>query len=120
MRHPLEPPGIVIGRGAEADLRINDPGISRRHVEIRVQPSQNPWGGTGVSVVDLGSTNGMLVNGVQVEQADLDDGGTIKIGNTTMTVRVLAHPGGHDLTEGPDGPGHRRDDGLDGWGGGSV
>ena len=29
-RHPLQPPGLVIGRGREADLRINDPGISRR------------------------------------------------------------------------------------------
>ena len=35
MKHPLEPPGIVIGRGTEADLRINDPGVSRRHAEIR-------------------------------------------------------------------------------------
>ena len=45
--------------------------------------------GTDVSVVDLGSTNGMLVNGTKVQQATLDDGGTIKIGNTTMTVRFL-------------------------------
>ena len=35
-RHPLLPPGIVIGRGNDADLRINDPGVSRRHAEIRV------------------------------------------------------------------------------------
>ena len=27
MQHPLDPPGIVIGRGTEADLRINDPGV---------------------------------------------------------------------------------------------
>ena len=47
--------------------------------------------GTDVSVVDLGSTNGMLVNGSRVQQATLDDGGTIKIGNTTMTVRFLPH-----------------------------
>ena len=36
-RHPLNPPGLVVGRGTDADLRINDPGISRRHVEFRVQ-----------------------------------------------------------------------------------
>ena len=30
------PPGIVIGRGNDADLRITDPGVSRRHAEIRV------------------------------------------------------------------------------------
>ena len=40
-----------------------------------------------VSVVDLGSTNGMLVNGHKVQQATLDDGATVKIGNTTMTIR---------------------------------
>ena len=87
MKHPLDPPGIVIGRGTEADLRINDPGVSRRHAEIRV--FANDRTGTDVSVVDLGSTNGMLVNGHKVQQATLDDGGTIKIGNTTMTVRFV-------------------------------
>jgi hypothetical protein len=91
MKHPLEPPGIVIGRGTEADLRINDPGVSRRHAEIRVHASDST--GTSVSVVDLGSTNGMLVNGSRVQQAGLDDGATVKIGNTTMTVRFLPSSG---------------------------
>jgi hypothetical protein len=88
MRHPLEPPGIVIGRGTEADLRINDPGVSRRHLEIRVH--EGP-GGSEVSVVDLGSTNGMLVNGSKVTQAAVEDGTVVKIGNTTMTVRLVPH-----------------------------
>ena len=87
MKHPLEPPGMIIGRGTEADLRIDDPGVSRRHAEIRVHAQES--GDTDVSAVDLGSTNGMLVNGHRVQQATLDDGGTIKIGNTTMTVRFL-------------------------------
>jgi hypothetical protein len=86
MKHPLDPPGIVVGRGTEADLRINDPGVSRRHVEIRV-------GGSGVSVVDLGSTNGMLVDGRRVEHAVLDDGATIRIGATTMTLHLVAQSG---------------------------
>jgi hypothetical protein len=90
IRHPLDPPGVVIGRGSEADLRINDPGVSRRHAEIRVEADEER---TDVSVVDLGSTNGMLVNGSRVRQAALDDGGTIKIGNTTMTVRLVPHDG---------------------------
>jgi hypothetical protein len=100
MRHPLDPPGIVVGRGSEADLRINDPGVSRRHAEIRVHAgavdSHGRPGGSGVSVVDLGSTNGMLVNGSRVQQATLDDGGTIKIGNTTMTVRFVRRTGADD------------------------
>jgi hypothetical protein len=86
MRHPLEPPGLVLGRGADADLRINDPGISRRHAEIRVMPGVNS---PSVSIVDLGSTNGMIVNGQRVQQAQLDDGGVVKIGNTSMTVRFV-------------------------------
>lgn len=94
MKHPLDPPGIIVGRGTEADLRINDPGVSRRHAEIRVHAgSSSGNGGTDVTVVDLGSTNGMLVNGNRVQQAMLDDGGTIKIGNTTMTVRFLGDRG---------------------------
>ena len=105
MKHPLEPPGIVIGRGTEADLRINDPGISRRHIEIRVHPGSPGTGHPAVSVVDLGSTNGMLVDGRKVQQADVSEGGTIKIGTTTMTVRVVATDG---------------EDRYSGWGGSGV
>ena len=36
LRQPLEPPGLVIGRGSNADIRIDDPGVSRRHVEFRL------------------------------------------------------------------------------------
>jgi hypothetical protein len=95
MRHPLAPPGLVIGRGTDADLRINDPGISRRHVEIQVRPGA---GSPAVSVVDLGSTNGMLVNGQRVQQATLEDGSVVRIGNTSMTVRLVpGREGGRDV-----------------------
>jgi FHA domain-containing protein len=83
-RHPLQPPGVVIGRGTEADLRINDPGVSRRHVEIRVDVS---GGQVTVSAIDLGSTNGTSMDGRRVQQALLHDGSTIVIGNTTIIVR---------------------------------
>jgi hypothetical protein len=82
VRHPLNPPGLVVGRGNEADLRINDPGVSRQHIEFKVD-------GLRLSVVDLGSTNGMLVDGNSAQQATLYDGSTIKIGNTTMTVSLV-------------------------------
>jgi len=111
MRHPLEPPGIVVGRGTEADLRINDPGVSRRHAEIRVDAHGRS--GIDVSVVDLGSTNGMLVNGHRVQQAALEDGATIKLGNTTMRVRFVLHDEGHDEREAGEQPDRR-------WGGGGV
>jgi hypothetical protein len=85
-QHALEPPGLVLGRGTEADLRINDPGVSRRHAEIRVMPGER---GPQASVIDLGSTNGLVVNGSKVQQAALRDGTRITIGNTTMTVRSV-------------------------------
>lgn len=83
LRHPLTPPGVVIGRGSEADLRVNDPGISRRHAEIQVS-----GGGldTHYRIVDLGSTNGITVDGRKVREAELHPNSTISIGNTRMLV----------------------------------
>ena len=86
-RHPLQPPGLVIGRGTEADLRINDPGISRRHAEIRVE-GHGP--SVSVQIVDLGSTNGIIVNGHKVQQAALQEGSRIEIGSTRMLVHAPA------------------------------
>jgi hypothetical protein len=86
-RHPLQPPGLVIGRGTEADLRINDPGISRRHAEIRVEAA-----GPSLRIqnVDLGSTNGIIVNGHKVREAALQEGSRIEIGSTRMLVHAPA------------------------------
>ena len=86
-RHPLEPPGLVVGRGTEADVRINDPGVSRRHIEFQVEGDLT--GSLTLRVRDLGSTNGMLVDGHRVTQTALHNGSTVKIGNTTMTVHLV-------------------------------
>ncbi|MFW6599030.1 FhaA domain-containing protein [Propionibacteriaceae bacterium Y2011] len=86
MRHPLQPPGFTIGRGSDADLRINDPGISRRHAEIQVHANGL------MRVVDLGSTNGIVVNGNRVREANVTDGTRIEIGSTRMLVHA---PQGH-------------------------
>jgi FhaA, N-terminal domain/FHA domain len=86
-RHPLTPPGLVIGRGSDADLRINDPGISRTHAQIRVTGSEP---GLQVDIVDLGSTNGILVNGQKVRHAVLGEGSRIEIGSTRMLVHSPA------------------------------
>ncbi len=89
-RQPLEAPGVVVGRGTEADIRINDPGVSRRHAEFRLTETA----GTGpdamrIEVHDLGSTNGLLVDGQKVARARLHDGSAVRIGNTTLTVRLV-------------------------------
>ncbi|MCW2795602.1 MAG: Forkhead-associated protein [Nocardioides sp.] len=91
-RHPLQPPGLVIGRGTDADVRINDPGVSRRHLEFTVVPTSSPDGNSEdvrIEVRDLGSTNGILVNGQKTTHAAVGDGSEVKVGNTTMTVRVV-------------------------------
>ena len=72
-----------IGRGTDTDLRIDDPGISRNHAELRRS-------GGDVTVVDLGSTNGVVVDGERVQQARLRDGTRIQLGNTTL----VFHQGG--------------------------
>ena len=86
-RHPLQPPGLLIGRGSEADLRINDPGISRRHAQIRVNAASQ---GLHIDIVDLGSTNGILVNGQRVQHAVLQEGTRIEIGSTRMLIHAPA------------------------------
>jgi hypothetical protein len=90
-RHPLTPPGLVIGRGAEADLRINDPGVSRRHAEFRVTTGRS---GPEISVVDLGSTNGTLVDGKRVTEARLREGSVVRVGTTDVAVHLTGE-GGH-------------------------
>lgn len=82
VRHPLVA-DLVIGRGSTADLRINDPGVSREHARISV--SGNPDNPT-IVIDDLGSTNGLLVNGVRATHAQLSDGSRIEIGSTRMLV----------------------------------
>lgn len=86
IRHPVNPPGLTIGRGSLADLKIEDPGISRKHAEIKVVMTGG--GKPSVTVHDLGSTNGVVLNGHRVDTGMVADGSEIKLGNTTITVRV--------------------------------
>ena len=83
VRHPLVPPGLVIGRGTEADLRLNDPGVSRRHAVINV--SGDPAHPV-VTIEDLGSTNGVHVNGSRISKTRVGEGARIEIGNTRMLI----------------------------------
>lgn len=76
----LERPVTVIGRGPEADLRLPDPGVSRRHAEIQLVDD-------AVVLVDLGSTNGTLVNDAPVTRRRLSPGDRIEVGSTTLLFR---------------------------------
>ncbi|MGY0017391.1 FhaA domain-containing protein [Streptomyces sp. cg35] len=78
-RHQISRPTLVLGRSTEADVRIDDPGVSRRHCEIRT--------GTPSTIQDLGSTNGIVVDGQHTTRATLRDGSRIVVGQTTIVYR---------------------------------
>ena len=71
----------VIGRGQDAQFRLPDTGVSRRHLEIR-------WDGQVALLSDLNSTNGTTVNNAPVQEWQLADGDTIRLGHSEIIVRV--------------------------------
>lgn len=72
----------IIGRGQEAQFRLPDTGVSRRHIDIR-------WDGRVAMLSDLGSTNGTTVNGAPVQDWQLADGDIIRAGHSEILVRIL-------------------------------
>jgi hypothetical protein len=64
---------ILIGRSRECDIQLDDPNTSRRHAEVRRE-------GNGWVVADLGSTNGIKVNGSRVAEAELHPGDEVTLG----------------------------------------
>jgi hypothetical protein len=89
--HPLTGGRTIVGRGSEANITVDDNGISRKHVEIL-------WDGKRAQARDLGSTNGSKLNGVKLAKAPLEPGSVIEIGRTRMTFRVVAQSVGSAAT----------------------
>jgi hypothetical protein len=79
--YPLSIGSTVIGRGDQANLRLPDVGISRRHARLDFDGSQ-------VVLTDLGSTNGTMVNGQRVSAVALNGGDVVQLGTTTLTFRL--------------------------------
>ena len=79
-KHVLEQGSNVLGRGTEADIRLPDTGVSRKHADVQLD-------GDTVAVQDLGSTNGTLVNGRRVGFQELFDGDVIRIGHSVLVYR---------------------------------
>jgi hypothetical protein len=79
--YPLSIGSTVIGRGDQANLRLPDVGISRRHARL-------DFDGAQVVLTDLGSTNGTMVNGQRVSAVALNPGDIVQLGTTTLTFRA--------------------------------
>ncbi|WP_447008611.1 FhaA domain-containing protein [Saccharothrix isguenensis] len=77
----LKQGGNVVGRGQEADFRLPDTGVSRRHLEIT-------WDGHSAMLADLGSTNGTTVNGTPVQTWQLAEGDVVRIGHSSLVYRT--------------------------------
>ena len=76
-KEEITSPRVTLGRSRSCDVHVADVNVSRRHAEIR-QEGATYW------VVDLGSTNGTLLNGKRVEREGLRDGDTITLGSTEV------------------------------------
>ena len=79
--HPVDRLPFVMGRGSDADLRLDDKGVSRRHLQLSMQ-------GGAVVASDMGSTNGTLINGAPLRApVMLANGSLLRMGNT----RIIFH-----------------------------
>lgn len=99
LAHDLELPlgDFIVGRSTECQLSLDDPLVSRRHAVLRVRRD-------GVSVQDLGSRNGVIVNGAKISgERELTGGDKIAIGSQDMVLHVAAdanpaaHPTGEEV-----------------------
>jgi pSer/pThr/pTyr-binding forkhead associated (FHA) protein len=74
----VPPGGGVIGRSRDSEIVLDDVGISRRHAHLR--PQSDGW-----TIEDLGSTNGVLVNGAPISGPQpLAAGDRVELGSTEI------------------------------------
>jgi diguanylate cyclase (GGDEF)-like protein len=88
---PIEGSSIVLGRGSDADLRLDDPSVSRRHVRIAREPEGH------YSVVDLDSTNGTFVGARRISHARLASGDHVQLGPSFLLRFALIDPAEEEL-----------------------
>src|SRR6187549_3838113 len=78
----LTQPVIKVGKLSSSHLRLDDESVSRMHAVIEVT------GPGDISIIDLGSTKGTIVNGQKVNKAKLQDGDVVVLGDTRIVLAV--------------------------------
>jgi hypothetical protein len=81
----VEGTSLIVGRGLDCDIVLNDASVSRKHFRLDKTAS-------GYRMVDLGSGNGTKVNGVRLSEFDLAHGTVLEAGTTTMGWKQLDKP----------------------------
>ncbi|MEU6381455.1 FHA domain-containing protein [Streptomyces sp. NPDC046909] len=106
--HLLHGGRVEIGRSADADVPLDDPDVSRLHCAVTVAPDGR------VSVADLDSTNGTILDGTRVgtRPVRFAPGALLRIGESALRLAPAGGPGGR-LRTAPDGEGHVRVTDLD-------
>ncbi len=85
--HVVRQPRVVLGRGNESDIQLQDSEVSRRHAMLEIH-------GDEAVVTDLGSTNGTYVEAVRIRQATIGSNQEFSLGTTTvMFIVTNAHDG---------------------------
>ncbi|PRQ03678.1 Oxygen regulatory protein NreC [Enhygromyxa salina] len=85
---PLERPrGYVVGRLPGAEITIDDPGVSRRHIRITRRADGS------IDAADMRSTNGLIINEEKVERGPLRAGDLIALGPDAVLRLVYRPPG---------------------------
>jgi transcriptional regulator with GAF, ATPase, and Fis domain len=79
LQHLLDKPRIRIGAGRDCEVKLDDPAVSRYHLELTAGPD-------GFELKDLGSTNGTFVSGVRMHQVTLLRGTRIRLGSTAIDI----------------------------------
>ncbi len=69
---------MTIGRSNDADIMLDDEGVSRRHAKVVIRADGS------IQLVDLNSTNGTFNNGDKIDVSSLHDGDKIQIGSATI------------------------------------
>jgi hypothetical protein len=81
-RYVLDGARSTVGRSRDADCVLRDPNVSRHHAELRRSPTGD-W-----TIADLGSTNGVKVNGRRVGSTRLKSGDQVTLGTTTFSFDI--------------------------------